>query len=75
MQGAIRNVSPSPSTLFHFSPEALLGKQLADVVDIFSMWTVSGVWGIDHRCKRIVKDQFHSIALTCYLITPTRPRL
>ena len=44
MQGVIRFVSPSPSTLFHFPPEALLGKQLADVVDIFSTWTVSGVW-------------------------------
>jgi len=50
-QGIICFVSPSPSTLFRFPPEAVLGKRLSDVVDIFSMWTVSGVCVCDERHK------------------------
>ena len=34
----------APTSLFAFQPEALLGKQLATVIDVFHEWERKGEW-------------------------------
>ncbi len=50
--GVVVGVGASPPSLFGFNPQAALGKQVSELIDLFSMWEKEGEWGGGRRRGR-----------------------